>query len=227
MGHKIFVSYKYVDDDVNNLTSSGSSTVRDYVDEFESKLDVSDHIYKGESDGEDLSELSEETIWQTLKDRIYDSTLTVIFISPKMKEDGKTERDQWIPWEVSYSLKETSRKDKNGNAVTSKTNAMIAVVLPDSNNSYSYYLEQKSCCSGKCTLHHTNKLFEIIRKNKFNKKDGDKRTCDENDTIWHGTCSYIEAVKWADFIKNISTYIDKAYKRQDNLDDYEITKSLT
>ena len=73
MGRKIFVSYKYADDSVENLTSSENSTVRDYVSKFEAKLDSSDHIYKGESDGEDLSNLSEDTIWSKLKDRIYDS----------------------------------------------------------------------------------------------------------------------------------------------------------
>lgn len=131
MGRKIFVSYKFADDQVEDLPLSGNSTVRDYVTEFENLLDSSDHIYKGESDGEDLSDLSEETIWQKLRDRIYDSSITIIFISPGMKESGKKDKDQWIPWEVSYSLKETSRKNKNGDAVTSKTNAMIAVVLPD------------------------------------------------------------------------------------------------
>lgn len=32
MGKKIFVSYKYADDQVENLTSEEKSTVRDYVD---------------------------------------------------------------------------------------------------------------------------------------------------------------------------------------------------
>lgn len=55
-----------------------------------------------------------------------------------MKED-KNDKKQWIPWEVSYSLKETSRKDKNGTSVTSKTSTMFAVILPDENDDYSYY----------------------------------------------------------------------------------------
>lgn len=164
MGKKIFISYKYADDQVKNLVLGENSTVRDYVDEFEKKVDSSDDIFKGESEGEDLSDLSDDTIWESLKDRIYDSSVTIVFISPGMKETGKKDRDQWIPWEVSYSLKETSRKSKKGDAITSHSNAMLAVVLPDENNSYTYYLESKSCCSGGCTTHHTNRLFTIVKK---------------------------------------------------------------
>ena len=78
MGKKIFVSYKYADSQVENLTVYENSTVRDYVTMFEEILDPSDNIYKGESEGEDLSSLSEETIWKKLKDRIYDSSLNII-----------------------------------------------------------------------------------------------------------------------------------------------------
>jgi hypothetical protein len=227
MGKKIFVSYKYADDQVNNLESGENSTVRDYVDEFERIVDSSDDIFKGESDGEDLSDLSDDTIWETLKDRIYDSSVTIVFISPGMKETGKKDRDQWIPWEVSYSLKETSRKNKKGESVTSHSNAMLAVVIPDDNNSYTYYLESKSCCSGGCTTHHTDRLFTIIKKNKFNRTENDsKRTCDNDSTIWTGTCSYIEAVKWSNFIKNYQKYVDSAVDRQDHIDEYDICKEV-
>ena len=227
MGKKIFVSYKYSDDQVQNLKSDENSTVREYVTEFENVLDSSDNIYKGESDGEDLSQLEDDTIWEKLKNRIYDSSVTVVFISPGMKEAGVADRDQWIPWEISYSLKEVSRKNKNGDAVTSKTNAMVAVVLPDTNGSYSYYLEKKSCCNSGCTMHHTNKLFKIIRENKFNIKSPDKWVCDSGDNIWRGDHSYIKAVKWADFIKNYTSYITSACKRQNNIDNYDITKNVS
>ena len=105
MGKKIFVSYKYYDSKVLNLDNQSNSIVRDYVDLFEGMLDYEDDIYKGESDGEDLSELSDETIWEKLKTRIYDSSVTVVFISPGMRENWREERNQWIPWEISYSLK--------------------------------------------------------------------------------------------------------------------------
>ncbi|MCH4183781.1 MAG: TIR domain-containing protein, partial [Prevotella sp.] len=101
MGHKIFVSYKYADNDVNHITGNDweTNTVRNYVDKLEEYLqDSSEHIYKGESDGEDLSKLSEDAIWDKLKDRIYDSSLTIVMISKNMKETWKSDKDQWIPW---------------------------------------------------------------------------------------------------------------------------------
>lgn len=227
MGKKIFVSYKYEDDKVNNLELEKNSIVRDYIDEFEKIVDSSDNIFKGESDGEDLSDISDDAIWETLKDRIYDSSVTIVFISPGMRESGKTERNQWIPWEVSYSLKETSRRNKNGVAVTSNSNAMLAVVLPDGNNSYAYYLELKGCCNGGCTIHHTDKLFTIIKKNKFNRtENASKRTCDNACTIWTGACSYIEAVKWSNFVTNYQKYINSAVDRQDHIDEYDICKEV-
>ena len=159
MGKKIFVSYKYADNQVENLDFGNDSTVRDYIDKFEAKVNSSDDIYKGETDGEDLSKLDDDTIWNKLKNRIYDSSVTIVFISPGMKDENIIERDQWIPWEISYSLKETSRKNQNGDSVTSHTNAMVAVVLPDKDGSYDYYLEKMSCCVGGCTMHHTDKTF--------------------------------------------------------------------
>lgn len=227
MGKKIFVSYKYADDKVANLSWWENSTVRDYVDEFERKIDYSDNIFKGETDGEDLSNLSDDVIWEKLKDRIYDSSVTIVFISPGMKELGKSDRDQWIPWEVSYSLKETSRKNKNGDPITSHTNAMVAVVLPDQNGSYSYYLEPKNCCLSGCTIHHLDILFEIIKKNKFNRiRNASKRVCENNDTIWSGSYSYIEAVKWSDFIADYNKYVDSAEERQNHIDEFEIYKEI-
>lgn len=105
MGHKIFVSYKYADSDVKNISGNSwpRDTVRTYVDKLAEYIkDTSDHVYKGEDDGEDLSQLSDSTIWEKLKERIYDSTLTIVMISKNMRESNQEDRDQWIPWEISW-----------------------------------------------------------------------------------------------------------------------------
>lgn len=57
-----------------------------------------------------------------------------MLISPNMKEAGKWQRSQWIPWEISYSLRETTRSDR-----TSHNNAILAVILPNKNGTYDYY----------------------------------------------------------------------------------------
>ena len=136
-GNKIFVSYKYWDKDVAYLHGySGSySIARDYVDYIENELiGLSDHIYKGEHNDEDLSDKSDEYIWEKLKDKIYDSSVTIVLISPNMKEQNKWERNQWIPQEISYSVKEMTR-----GGYTSRSNAVLGVILPDKFGNYDYY----------------------------------------------------------------------------------------
>ena len=226
MGHKIFVSYKFADDQVKNLNGQQNSTVRDYVDELENYFDSSSHIYKGESSGEDLSELSEEGIWSKLRDRIFDSTMTIVFISPGMRVLGEDEKDQWIPWEVSFSLRTTKRKKQNGDIYTSNPNAMLAVVLPDTDGSYNYFLEQRNCCAEGCLMHHTNNTFEIIKKNMFNLKSADTSVCDSGSTIWRGESSYVRSIRWNDFLVSIESHIDAAYTRQENIGDYDIHINL-
>lgn len=135
MARKVFVSYKYADDSVYPLNGWYGTTVRTYVDKFEHRVGNNGIcIYKGEKDGEDLSHLSENTIWEKLKDKIRDSSVTAVFISPNMREIYKSDSDQWIPWEIAFSLREQTRNDW-----VSRSNALIFVILPDRSGSYQYY----------------------------------------------------------------------------------------
>lgn len=135
MGRKVFISYKYKDNDVKSIPGVTQPTWPcDYVDYIRYTILANDDIYKGEDSDEDISYWSEDRIWQHLKDKIYDSTITIVLISPNMKEPGKWQRSQWIPWEISFSLRETTRNDR-----TSHNNAILAVILPDRTGSYEYY----------------------------------------------------------------------------------------
>ena len=137
MGKKIFISYKYGDDDVASVPhySDYNPKVRDYVSWLEDKFtNRTEHYYKGEKDNQDLSNYSENYIWNQLKDKIFDSSITIVLVSPNIKEPGRWDKSQWIPWEISYSLRRTLRS-----ASTSQRNAVLGVVLPNKNGSYSYY----------------------------------------------------------------------------------------
>jgi len=139
MGKKIFVSYKYSDSQVQDLNiyeyvkdfwgnvirQKVTTTARHYVDKIDEILEDEDHIFKGEDDGEDMSTLQDATIGSKLGNKIFDSSITIVLVSKGMKEIYTAEKDQWIPWEVSYSIKEQSREGGR-----SKTNAVLADSMP-------------------------------------------------------------------------------------------------
>lgn len=201
MGKRVFVSYKYSDTNVKYIPHKDwwePTKVRDYVDVLEDKIGK-DNIYCGEHSNEDLSGYSEDYIWEHLKDKIFNTTVTVVLISPGMKEKNSYDKSQWIPWEIRYSIRENSR------SITSHRNGIIAVVLPDINGSYSYMIEHLQCCQSGCKLLHTDKLFWILQNNMFNLKEPNKHVCGRGDTVYRGDCSYISMVTWDDFIKNADT----------------------
>ena len=225
MGNKIFISYKYKDCDVHSLKHSSwksrkPTIVRDYVDILQEKLEKENHINKGEKDGEDLSDFKEETIESKLRDKIYDSSVTIVLISPNMREQ-KPEEEQWIPWEISYSLKEINRSNRR------KTpNALIAVVLPDKNGSYSYFIQENRCfqnCS--CRTLCIGRLFSILRNNMFNIRYPTYKYC-PNEEVFMGNPSYIHSVKWSDFMVNPNFHIDTALQIKENWNEYDIVKQV-
>ncbi len=226
MGSKLFVSYKYGDENVENLSWFESSRVRDYVTKFENLIDEADDIYKGESDGEDLSDFQDSTIETKLKSKIFDSSVTIVFISPNMKDPTLNESDQWIPWEVSYSLRNKKKKTSTGGYQCSKPNGLIGVVLPDSNGSYDYYIKRHNCCASPCVGYHQEITFQIISTNQFNKSNPCSYVCSNGDKVYSGDHSYMEIVKWSDFINNYAKYVQRAKDRQSNLNDYKLTVTV-
>ena len=72
MGKKIFVSYKYADDNVAFLDDYNHlglySTARNYVDYLQDKKFSGDDLNKAENDNEDLSQFKDDTIKSKLRD---------------------------------------------------------------------------------------------------------------------------------------------------------------
>ncbi len=228
MGRKIFISYKYKDTNVKQIDSIWNSQnrntrVRDYVDILQ-RLIGEENVNKGEKDGEDMSVLEDSTIQSVLGDKIYDSSITLVLISPNMRDPSLLETEQWIPWEISYSLREQSRDGR-----TSKTNAVMAIVLPDADNSYDYYLKEHTCPYCNTRTLQTDRLFKILSVNMFNRYNPTFSTCPyhaANNRPETGEASYIPSVKWDDFISDVEGNLQRLERIKDNVNDYNIKKNL-
>ena len=222
MGKKIFVSYKYIDSQVQEISGKYPTTARHYVDELYALIDETDHIYKGEKDNEDIGSLADATIGSKLGDKIFDSTVTIVLISKGMKENVP-EKDQWIPWEISYSLKEQSRQGGR-----SKTNAVLAVVIPDENGNYDHFIKEHSCPYCKSRTIMTYSTFQIIRENMFNIKSPVYSQCENHigGTSYLGYSSFIHTVKWSDLVKNFNENIQIADNIRQNQNLYELVKTV-
>jgi hypothetical protein len=229
MGRKIFVSYKYGDTLVQDLSIYEENwfgnkikiqtKARHYVNELAEILESEDHIFKGEEDGQSLADFSDEYITSSLRDKIYDSSITIVLVSKGMKNVWEAEKDQWMPWEVSYSLREYRR-----NGRVSLSNGIIAVVLPDDFGSYEYYITNDSICN--CRSLNTPFLFQILKDNKFNIKTPNTSQCSNGSIVYHGDSSYIQSVKWDEFKNNVNYYLNKAIELRDRKEDYVITKTV-
>lgn len=228
MGRKIFVSYKYKDEKVNDLSNfyfeevegkmvfnTRKTRVRDYVNKLQEKIG-SEHVNLGEKDNEGLDEFSDENIETELKKRIRQCSTTIVLISKGMKVSTIIEKEQWIPWEVSYSLRTVPT---GGN--TKQMNTVLGIVLPDESGTYEWYYQSNPNCNS--ITHHTSKIFKILRSNMFNVLKTEFREC--NGTKIHITNepSFIKTVKWCDFMyaDMYNFYIDEAIKIKDNKDLYD------
>lgn len=227
---KIFVSYKYKDKNVYNypylkkyeLTQDTDYqiTARHYVNYLE-ELIWQEHIYKWEKDGESMAEFSDEMIDTKLKGKIFDSSVTIVLISPNMIDPNLSEKDQRIPNEISYSLRDNKKRwDK-----TSKTNAILAIILPDTKWKYDHAYVIWDC---GVRTRQTYRFFDIIAKNMFNKKEKNLKQCSWCWKYHYYTNdhSYIFPVTWDDFIRNPNWYINYVLELKDKVDNFNLTETL-
>jgi len=232
MARKIFISYKYADEKVAALQEAyyeevnsvmkwnyRKTRVRDYVDQVQEKIGR-DHINMGEKDGESLADFSDEAIETSLKNKIRQSSVSLVLVSRGMKTSNN-QKDQWMPWEISYSLKTIP-----SGSYTKQMNTILGVILPDETGSYDWYYTSNLECN--CTTHHTSKLFKILKDNTFNIKEKKIRECNGLEIHVSSEPSFFKKVKWQDFMngENYNYYIDKAIEIKNNKEQYDFHINL-
>ena len=201
MAHKTFISYKY----------SEAQQLRDDIIEA---LGDDATYYKGErSDSPDLTDTSTENIKKNLKDMMYDTSVTIVIISPNMK------KSKWIDWEIEYCLKNITRKDR-----TSHTNGVVGVIMKY-NGGYDWFKTTTKKDDGCTSSSYKEELvYDIINNNRFN-QNPKRYSCDICKTVDALTGSYIAYVEEETFLSNPSKYINNAYDKSENdADGYDIVK---
>jgi len=202
MSHKTFISYKY--SEARNLRNSIIDALGDHA-----------IYYQGEtSSSPDLSDTSTENIKKNLTDMMYDTSVTIVIISPNMKNSN------WIDWEIEYSLKNITRQGR-----TSHTNGVVGVIMKF-NGGYSW-LKTTSTNGDGCTSssYDESKVYSIINNNRFN-QNPKKYSCDTCKTVNALTGSYIAYVEEETFLSDPQKYIDNAYDKSENdAAGYDLTKT--
>lgn len=201
MAYKTFISYKY-------------SEAQKLRDDIIDALGDDATYYKGEtSESPDLTDTSTENIKNNLKDMMYDTSVTIVIISPNMK------KSKWIDWEIEYCLKNISRKNR-----TSHTNGIVGVIKKVDGD-YSWLkktiINEDGCSS---TTYDESKLYSIINDNRFN-QNPKRYSCEKCKTVNSLTGSYISFVTEEDFLKNPKKYIDNAFDKSENdAEGYDLCK---
>lgn len=192
MAHKTFISYKY----------SEATRLRDRIIEA---MGEDATYYNGEtSDSPDMSDETNQKIQGYLKDCMFPTSVTIVIISPHMKESN------WIDWEISYCLKKITRKDR-----TSHRNGLVGVIMKV-NNSYDWFKYQHTNTDG-CFVsnYHTEKVYGIINDNRYN-QEPKVYSCNTCKCVNALTGSYIAFVEEDDFLADIDKYINNAYNKSEN-----------
>lgn len=192
MAHKTFISYKY-------------SEAQELRDRIIDALGTDATYYTGEtSDSPDLTDTSTENIKKNLRDMMFDTSVTIVIISPHMRES------KWIPWEIEYCLKQTTRKGR-----TSQTNGVVGVIMKY-NGSYDWFEQHIINNDGcKAISYQTQFIPDIINNNRFNQAPL-RYICAQCHIVNELTGSYISYVEEDTFLQNPARYIDKAYEKNEN-----------
>jgi hypothetical protein len=172
--------------------------------------------YQGETaDSPDQTDNKTETIKENLKDMMFDTSVTIVIISPNMTDSN------WIDWEIEYTLKEMKRGDK-----TSRSNGIVGVVAKY-NGSFDWlisYTEREDGC-GSSRSFKSSLLYKIINENRFNDKEN-KYSCEVCKTYNQLTSSYISLIDEDKFLNDYDKYIENAYDKSQNISGFKIVKQV-
>ena len=185
MDKRIFISYKF---------GEGNR----YRDKLISRIEQGSYKYLGETkDSSNISLMNDATVGSILSDKLFSTHVTIVLVTPNIN------RSNWIPWEISYSLRLINKSHRN-----STRNGIVAVVVPNEDNSYDHVIKKTD--DGR----EINIQFfpDIMKRNMFNPSRQSSYNSTDKD---FGT--YISVYKWDEFCSDMNDIINKAYLKAENM----------
>lgn len=202
MATKVFISFRF---------SDGKEIKDELVDLFDESTEVINR-----SEDVDRSQMSEDTIQEYLYEKLKDTSVTIVLLTPEAVSYRKNwigNYDDWLYDELRYSLEDRKNNRTNG-VVAVYTDDAKDMILESSSHYCSHCQETKSC--------RTLKFFDnLARKNMLNIKQSYKKNlC--NDLYDDSHDSYISLVSLEEFKQDYTKYIDNAKDKRDRLHEFNI-----
>lgn len=202
MATKVFISFRF---------SDGKEIKDELVDLFDESTEVINR-----SEDVDRSQMSEDTIQEYLYEKLKDTSVTIVLLTPEAVSYRKNwigNYDDWLYDELRYSLEDRKNNRTNG-VVAVYTDDAKDMILESSSHYCSHCQETKSC--------RTLKFFDnLSRKNMLNIKQSYKKNlC--NDLYDDSHDSYISLVSLEEFKQDHTKYIDNAKDKRDRLHEFNI-----
>lgn len=196
MAKKVFISFRF---------SDGA----DIKERIVSKL-TSLNIIINKSESVNRSSMTEDTIKRYLYEKLADSSITIVLLTPKAINYEKniiSKLDDWLYDELRYSLEDR---------VNNITNGVIAVYTKEAKASL--IVENGDSVS-------INDFNNLVRKNMFNIKSQYKHNPNIN-LYDRDYDHYISLVSLEDFMSDPQKYIDIATKKRKEVYKYNLVKSM-
>ena len=206
MARRVFVSFRF---------SDGNRYKNEICDIFDSSTEVINC-----SEDEDRSMMTEETIQKYLYNKLRDTSVTIVLLTPNALNHHRNccgDIDDWMYDEVRYSLE---------NRENNRTNGLVAVYTPEARDLFlSKSIHHCPVCNETKEVRSVATFNNLVRLNMLNIKDAFKKNPCNNlyDDEWDSYCSL---VSWDEFKRDYAKFIDNAAQKREILERYEICKRM-
>lgn len=206
MATNVFVSFRFKD---------GKDLKEELVKLFDSSTEVINR-----SEDVDRTDMTEETIRKYLYNKLKDTSVTVVILTPEAinyRTNWLSEYDDWLYDELRYSLEDRSEN---------RTNGVVALYTDESKDSL-IEASTHTCdvCNEEKSSTTINDFENLVRRNMMNVKSKYKSNPCEG-LYDRGKDSYISLVHFDDFKNDYSKYIEEAKEKRDRKEEFDIVKRM-